>query len=259
MNKLGSQLPHRASRSFRMQWLALIRDLIVTLLITGFLWLYLNHIAEFWTLELSFWMYQTGLTGYANTSVSNAVGGISFIPAFDVVVPTTLPTTGRWWLTALLCMILWLWSMRLAPNRLPLIYFMRLVILVQISSLVFFYMWPESLPTTIANFLIDVLRQSISLMLLVPALYAATLYLFVLPWWIKYLATLTALFYLTIFVPLQASCIAWILQVGGILFMPTLYLFFGLLPQIVALMGIYSFALSLLPADETLFKRGIIR
>jgi hypothetical protein len=41
--------------------------------------------------------------------------------------------------------------------------------------------------------------------------------------------------------------------------MPTLYLFFGLLPQIVALMGIYSFALSLLPADETLFKRGIIR
>jgi hypothetical protein len=42
------------------------------------------------------------------------------------------------------------------------------------------------------------------------------------------------------------------------LFLPTLYLFFGLLPQIVALMGIYSFAISLQPTDEELFNRGIL-
>jgi hypothetical protein len=48
------------------------------------------------------------------------------------------------------------------------------------------------------------------------------------------------------------------LQLGGILFMPTLYLFFGLLPQVIALMGIYSFALSLLPSDEILARRGTL-
>jgi hypothetical protein len=258
MNKEVFQMPHRAYRSFRLQWHVLIYDIVVTLLLTGLLWWFLTDIAVFWTTELSFWMLQTGIVGHADVLTLNNLSQFSLIPAFDVITPTALPTAKEWWLTALMCVVLWIWSIRVEQDRLPLIYFLRLVVLVQISSLVFFYVWPDSLPTTIASFLSDVFRQSAGLMLLIPALFAATLYLFVLPWWVKYGATLSALIFLVIFVPLQAACSAWILQVGGILFLPTLYLFFGLLPQIVALMGIYSFAISLQPTGEELFNRGIL-
>lgn len=61
-----------------------------------------------------------------------------------------------------------------------------------------------------------------------------------------------------LFVPLQAAYEAWVLQKGDILFMPALFLFFGLWPQVVGLMGIYSFFLSLLPGDEDLFRRGLL-
>lgn len=61
-----------------------------------------------------------------------------------------------------------------------------------------------------------------------------------------------------LFVPLQAACEAWVLQKGDVQFIPTLFLFFGLLPQVVGLMGIYSFFLSLLPSDDDLFRRGLL-
>jgi hypothetical protein len=259
MNNEVFQMPHRAYRSFRLQWHVLMYDIVVTLLLTGLLWWFLRDIAVFWTTELSFWMLQTGIAGHADVLAVNNLSNFSLIPAFDVITPTALPTAKEWWLTALLCVVLWICSISVEQDRLPLIYFLRLVTLVQISSLIFFYAWPNSLPTTIANFLTDVFRQSAGLMLLIPALFAATLYLFVLPWWVKYFATLSALFFLVIFVPLQAACCAWILHAGGIIFLPTLYLFFGLLPQIVALMGVYSFAASMQPSDEELVKRGILR
>jgi hypothetical protein len=248
-------LPHRAVRRHRISWRVVARDGVLVLAITWLAWWAMGDVAKFWTAQLNFWMLKTGLVGHADIT---AMHGTTLLPAFVVSAPTLLPTIGVWWLTALACALVWGATMWFKPDRLPLIYFLRLVVLVQVSSLVFFYAWPESLPTTVANFLTDVFRQSAGLMLLVPALFALTLYLFVLPFWAKYGATAAALLFIVLFVPLQVACDAWILQLGGILFMPTLYLFFGLLPQVIALMGIYSFALSFLPSDEVLAQRGAL-
>lgn len=248
-------LPHRAFRKHRVSWPIAARDGVFVLAITVLLWWALGDIATLWNAQLNFWMLKTGLVGNADIATTT---GATLLPAFVVTAPTLLPTITVWWITALACAVLWASTMWLHADRLPLIYFIRLVVLVQVSSLVFFYVWPESLPTTVANFLTDGFRQSAGLMLLVPTLFGLTLYLFVLPWWAKYGATAAALLFFVLFVPLQVACDAWILQFGGILFMPTLYLFFGLLPQVVALMGIYSFALSFLPPDEILAQRGAL-
>jgi hypothetical protein len=254
-----SSFPHRSVRRHRVNWLVLVRDGMVTLAITGCVWWTQEWIASFWMQQLNFWFLKTGLVGHAHVTTTNPMpDSFTLLPDFVVTAPTLLPTLGIWWLTVLVCLAVWGYSMWLARERLPLIYFLRLVVLVQASSLVFFYMWPDSLPTTVANFLADVFRQSAGLMLLVPALFALTLCLFALPWWAKYGGIAAALLFTTLFVPLQAACEAWILQIGGILFMPTLYLFCGLLPQVVALMGIYSFALSFLPSDAVLAERGVL-
>ncbi len=253
------RLPHRAVRSYRVQWLVLLRDVVVTVLLTLLVWHYLSLMGLWWTQQLNFWMFKMALLGNAQLMPLNARDDAGLIPSFVVTAPTLLPTATGWWLTAVVCAALWAFASTLKPHRLPLIYFLRLVVIVQITALVFFYIWPESIPTTVANFLTDVFRQSAGLMLLLPALFATTLYLFALPWWIKYLSTLAALVFLALFVPLQAACSAWVLQLGGILFMPVLYLFFGLLPQIVALMGFYSFALSLMASNSSLSQRGLIK
>jgi hypothetical protein len=255
----ASALPHRSVRRHRVNWLVILRDGLLTLAMTGGVWWTQGWVARFWMQQLNFWFLKTGLVGHAQVTTTNLPSdNFALLPDFAVSAPTLLPTLGIWWLTVLACLALWGYSMWLARERLPLIYFLRLVVLVQASSLVFFYVWPDSLPTTVANFLADVFRQSAGLMLLVPALFALTLGLFALPWWAKYGGMVAALLFIALFVPLQAACEAWILQVGGILFMPTLYLFCGLLPQVVALMGIYSFALSFLPSDEVLAERGLL-
>jgi hypothetical protein len=254
-----SRLPHRALRSYRMQWPVLLRDLLVTAGLTWLVWFYLSPVGLWWTQQLNFWMLKTGLLGQAQLLAAKTGTGMALIPSFAVQAPTFLPTASTWWLTALGCALVWMYARGLKSERLPQIYFLRLLVLVQITALVFFYFWPVSIPTTVANFLTDVFRQSAGLMLLLPALFCVTLYLFALPWWIKYLSTLAALLFLVLFVPLQAACSAWVLQLGGILFMPVLYLFFGLLPQIVALMGVYSFALSLLASNPSLSQRGLIK
>lgn len=249
-------LPHRAVRRYRVAWPVLARDALAALVITWWLWLQLPDIALWWTVQLNFWTLKTGVLGHAQVIPAN---GFALIPGLEVTAPTLLPSVTIWWTAAALCAALWATSLWLPRERLPLVYLLRLVVLVQASSLVFFYVWPDSLPTLAPNFLADVLRQSAGLMLLVPALFALTLHLFALSWWAKYGAVAAALLFMLLFVPLQAACQAWVLQIGSILYMPTLYLFFGLLPQVVALMGIYSFALSFLPADDTLARRGLLQ
>jgi hypothetical protein len=252
-------LPHRAMRSHKLRWSVVARDLLITVALTWLLWWSLRYVAVAWVAQLNFWIAKTGMAGHAEGVVANAEDELSLIPAFAVSAPTMLPSLGTWWMTAIGCAAVWLASVLVSKQRLPLIYTLRLLVVVQLSALVFFYMWPDSIPTTVATFLTDVFRQSAGLMLLVPSLFALTLYLFALPWWAKIGATFSALLFLLLFVPLQAACDAWILQMGGILFMPTLFLFFGLLPQVLALMGIYSFFLSLLPGDAELSRRGLLR
>jgi hypothetical protein len=248
-------LPHRSVRRHRALWPMVVRDMLLTLLMTALVWWLLKDISKLWVMQLNFWMRKTGLVGYADVTALE----FAWIPHFVVTTPTLLPSAAMWWATALVCALLWGCSLRLSPNRLPLIYLLRLLVLVQLSSLVFFYVWADSLPTTVAHFLTDIFRQSAGLMLLIPILFAIILHLFYLPWWIKYGATATALLFVALFVPLQAACVAWILQMGSILFMPTLYLFCGLLLQVVALMGIYSFAVSFLPSDRVLSELGVLR
>jgi hypothetical protein len=255
MAKKLLSLPHRAVRRHRLSWKVLVRDGALVLVMTLLMWWLLDGIAIFWTEQFNFWMVKTGMLGYADIVVKT---DLTLLPKLSVSAPTLLPTAKVWWMTTIACAAIWGMSMLLKPDWLPLIYFLRLLVLVQVSALVFFYAWPESLPTTVANFLTDVFCQSAGLMLLVPALFATTLYLFALPWWAKYGATAAALLFLLLYVPLQVACDALILQLGGILFMPTLYLFFGLLPQVIALMGIYSFALSFLPSDEILMRKGML-
>jgi hypothetical protein len=251
-------LPHRALRRHTLRWPVVARDLVLTVALTALVWWALRFVSTLWVAQLNFWFLKTGLMGGAEVA-SPISDGLTLIPTFAVSARTMLPTLETWWITAIGCAVVWIASVLVPKDRLPLIYTLRLLVLVQLTALIFFYLWPDSIPTTVANFLTDIFRQSAGLMMLIPSLFALTLYLFALPLWAKMGATLSALLFMVLFVPLQAACEAWILQAGGILFMPTLFLFFGLLPQVVALMGIYSFFLSLLPGDEELSRRGLIK
>lgn len=148
--------------------------------LTGLLWWTMRYVAITWVAQLNFWISKTGLTGRADVA-DVLTNRLTLIPAFAVSAPTMPPSVQTWWLTALGCVISWLASVLVPRHRLPLIYTLRLLVLVQLSALVFFYQWPESMPTTPANFLTDIFRQSAGLMLLIPSLFALTLHLFPLP------------------------------------------------------------------------------
>lgn len=143
----------------------------------GLMWWTMRYVAIIWVAQLNFWISKTGLTGWAEVADVPA-NSLTLIPTFAVSAPTMLPSLETWWLTALGCAIAWLATILVPRHRLPMIYTLRLLMLVRLSALVFFYQWPESIPTTTANFLTDIFRQSAGLVLLIPSLFALTLYLF---------------------------------------------------------------------------------
>lgn len=141
------------------------------------MWWTMRYVAIIWVAQLNFWISKTGLTGWAEVADVPA-NSLTLIPTFAVSAPTMLPSLETWWPTALGCAIAWLATILVPRHRLPMIYTLRLLMLVRLSALVFFYQWPESIPTTTANFLTDIFRQSAGLVLLIPSLFALTLYLF---------------------------------------------------------------------------------
>lgn len=246
----------RALRRYRLNWPIVWLDiLLLCALIVGTWWL-LQIVMPWWAEQFNFWSDKTGLL--ANVHMDEIPPNWRLLPPFHVTAATIMPSETIWWFVALVCALLWAWTLRMNRERLPLIYFIRLLVLVQCSALAYFYLWSESLPTSSDQYLVDIFRQSAGFILLLPVLFGLALFPFALAWWVKYGAVITAMVFLFVSVPLQAACIAWALQTGSAMMMPVLYLFFGLLPQVMGLMGIYGFALSLLPSDDALSREDVL-
>ena len=249
-----SEGTHRSVRRYRLNRWRLAADVLVLTLISVALWRGLAALGRLWGHAFNFWMAHTGLPARVGEIVESGSGG--WLPWIPVSVATLLPTSAIWWGSVGVCVAVWICTLFMNRERLPSIYFLRLLVLVHASALIYFYGWPDRLPIPVAEYLSTLFRQSMVVVLLLPALFGLVLFPFALSVGVRYGAVVVGVVFVMLVAPLQAACIAWVLHVGSILMLPVLFLFFGFLPQLIGLMGIYGFALSLLPPDEVLIRRG---
>lgn len=215
--------------------LPMIFNLILVLLLDPLMWLW-RSMLEFWTDKLDF--------GAEVVMRSFDLGYVDlWLPT--VAMEGQMPSPLTWWCTAAGCMLAFLGSYLIRPNRfLPAIYLLRAVILLQSSALAYFAFIPASFPHVLADYVASNLFVGLMLLALIPWILGVTYYLFDFALLKKVLLTFLIMGFFVIALPLQYLLHANLIAHGSLLFMPVLYLVFGLFIDVMAFVALYAFAMS---------------
>jgi uncharacterized membrane protein (DUF2068 family) len=130
----------------------------------------------------------------------------------------------------------------LLPGRLiPIIYLLRGILLVPATALLHFDLLPARFPHTPDSYMQGLVAAGIALISTVPLLFGLTYYIFDFGLWKKALLTAMTMAHLALFLPLQVQ--ALFLQ-KTVLFMPVLYIIFGMPVNILIIIALYSWGMT---------------
>ena len=203
----------------------------------------LGSIGRLWT-----WIYvrlaePLGFVGGVGERTFDARPFASFaLPYFNVQAP--LPSATVWWVALVVTALVLAVSFVLPHAFLPLAYVLRLVVLVQCTSLVFFRVAPSRFPYDLPRYTSSMLATGMAVVLMVPVLLALTFYVIDVGVLRKIILTVAVLGHLLVFIPLQYAVHAWLVLHGTLLVLPVLFMLFGLLPQVVILIAFYGWGMS---------------
>ena len=184
-----------------------------------------------------------GLTTPIGDQTLSLPGGLDFtLPV--VSSPTPLPDARLLGIAGAVSAAVLLVSFLLPQRFIPLRYFLRLLVVVQASSILFFLVSPDPFPYRLEDHVFVLLSAGLVVMGLVPLLLGLTLHVFDLALWRKLGLTLLILGHLAVFIPLNALVHVWLIGHGTALVMPVLFLVFGLLLNIFSFVSFYGWALS---------------
>lgn len=138
----------------------------------------------------------------------------------------------------------WL-SDRLTPAK----YLVRMLCVVQASALLFFMFVPSQFPYTVGGHVSAMLQSGYYLMLALPLLLALGYGVLRLPLVRKVMEPTLMLGYFALMLPHKALLHVLVLQHFSVLFMPLLYLCFGLVFDLMLFVALYSWMVSRVPGE----------
>jgi hypothetical protein len=208
-----------------------------------FVWLtLLPAVCRFWHDVFVFWIHRMGLEAQIVGQPHQITPYLRFsIPSLQFASP--LPSPMIWWATAALCAGLYAATYFLRREMLPLSYLVRGVLLIQISALAYFGIISAQFVHTANDYMAGMMTTGLTLISLVPVLFGLTYYIFDFGLVKKFAVTAITMAHLTVFMPLQLLLHARLLQVS-VLFMPVLYVAFGLMLDVLVVIAFYSWGMS---------------
>jgi len=117
------------------------------------------------------------------------------------------------------------------------------VLFIQATALLYFLLAAARFPHSPDSYLEGIVSYRIALISAVPLLFGLTYYIFKFSLFQKIALTVLTMSYLSLFLPLQILLQAMILQ-KSVLFMPVLYIVFGLPVDIILILAFYSWGMS---------------
>ena len=242
-HKGGVIAPHRAMVGLRWSaWRLLTTLVLVAGALAGNL-AALPWLGRGWQLLFLRARDYLGISAPIGTQTLSLPGGLSFtLPVVATFTP--LPDTRVLWIAAIACAAVLLLSFLLPERFTPLRYFLRLLVLVQVSAVLFFGFAPDPFPYRLEDHVFILLTAGLVVMALVPLLLGLTLHVFDLALWRKLVLTVLILGHLALFIPLNALVHVWLIMRGTAVLMPVLFLVFGLLLDVFIFVTFYAWALS---------------
>jgi hypothetical protein len=158
-------------------------------------------------------------------------------------VEGTAPSAWTWWLTAAAVCLLYGASYFFGRTLTPVTYLLRAALFIQVTALLYFLLIPARFPHTPDSYMEGLVSYRIALISVVPVLFGLTYYIFKFDLIKKIALTSLTMSYLALFLPLQTLLQAMILQ-KSVLFMPVLYIVFGLPVDVLIILAFYSWGMS---------------
>ena len=154
-----------------------------------------------------------------------------------------LPSAQVWWLSCAVTSLIFVATFFISKRLIPVIYLVRAVLLVQVIALLYFALIPAGFPHTPDSYFAGFITSGIGLISLVPLTFGLTLYIFDFGLLRKALLTSTTMAHLALFLPFQCLLQALIVQ-KTVLFMPVLYIVFGMPIDVMLVIGFYSWGMT---------------
>jgi hypothetical protein len=161
-------------------------------------------------------------------------------------MPGLVPAASVWWWTAAVVLALFAATFLFSPRMIPVTYLLRAILAVQASALLYFVWLPARFPHTPDSYMEGLVTYGLAIISFVPLLFGLTYYIFDFGAGKKALLTAMTMLHLSVFLPLQILLQALVLHVS-VLFMPLLYIVFGLPLDILIIIAFYSWAMSWSP------------
>ena len=163
------------------------------------------------------------------------------LPSLTIMIVTTVVT--------LLGLAL---SFALKNAQLPLKYPLRIVGVVQLVTLIYFWLMPGGFPYSIARHSEELMTIGYVVMMATPVMLAVGYYILNQSLLVKLLHTALILLFFTVMIPHQVLAQAFIMQHLSVVFMPVLYICFGAVFDALVFVALYSWAVSNAPVEATL-------
>lgn len=233
---------HRALARFVLEPLDLVTAALLVLMFS-FAWIVsLPRLCRLWAYVLGNGMAILGLHATLGLTEHHITPYIYFsvpYPRLEGIPPD--PRT--WWSTAVVVCLAYAATYFFPGRATPVKYLLRAVLLIQFSALLYFLFVGASYPHTPDSYMEGLVSYKIALISFIPALFGLTYYIFIFSAFKKIVLTILAMSHLSVFLPLHILLQAMILE-KSVVFMPVLYIVFGLPLDIVIILAFYSWGMS---------------
>ena len=233
---------HRALAHFHLGPMNLVIAVFLFVFFTAAWFAFLSKVCEFWQHIFVYGIRVLPLRADLGLAQHHFTSFFHFDIPF-LRMETALPSWQAWWLTCAATVVLFAASFLLPSKMIPIVFLLRGMLLVPATALLFFAFLPARFPHTPNSYLEGLVTAEIALISTVPLLFGLTYYIFDFGLLKKAFLTAMTMFHLTLFLPLQVLAQALILQ-KTVLFMPVLYIVFGMPINILIIVAFYSWGMT---------------
>jgi hypothetical protein len=233
---------HRALAHFRLNPMSLVTAIFLFVFFTSIWLVLLPRICCFWNRVLALGIRLLPLRAELGLAQHHLTPFIGFDIPYLRLEPVP-PSPQTWWLTLVATLALLAVSFLLPSRLIPVMYLLRGILLVPATALAYFAILPARFPHTPDSYMQGLVTAGIALISIIPLLFGLTYYIFDFGLLKKALLTALTMIHLALFLPLQVLMQALFLQ-KTVLFMPVLYIIFGMPINILIVIAFYSWGMS---------------
>ena len=239
--------PHRAMSALTVTPYLLAQAFWLPLILCALLYLGKPQLFDFWRAIILFWSGLLDMKFIISPLVNDGGQYALMLPGRAQEAP--MPTVMTMATTATVALAVFALSFGMKHARLPLRFPLRIVSVVQLVAVAYFWLYSADFPYSIARHSEDLMTIGFALMLATPVLLAIGFYILNHSLPLKLLYTGLILLFLVVMVPHQVLVQAFIMQHLSVLFMPVLYICFGAVFDALVFVALYSWAVSNAPVD----------